>query len=311
MSYLLDQCKYSPGVCNTSMNTNISVSAQGRPQPVDVDIVIPAYNEQRTLGNNIEALLDFLTHQNRDCPVWTVVIADNASTDATWLVARELCARHPDLVRAVHLDVKGRGLALATTWSHSLAKVVAYMDVDLSTDLNDIGALINPLLDGSTDVTFGSRLSPQSEVVRSTKREFISRAYNHMLHWYLDARFHDAQCGFKALTAQAAAQLLPRVSDNAWFFDTELLLLAQYGNLRVREIPVHWVEDQNSTVDILDTAWKDIQGMHRMKRELGIGSSDYERRHLSSRYSPLGWDAQGQRILPGSLLTMTKHEARP
>ncbi len=132
------------------------------------------------------------------------MIADNASTDASWQIAKSLCDWCPNQVRALHLARKGRGYALKQAWLSSKAAVVAYMDVDLSTDIGSTGSLILPLLQGGADIAFGSRLMPQSQVTRSPKREFISRTYNLMLRSYLAVSFHDAQCGFKAITAQAA-----------------------------------------------------------------------------------------------------------
>ena len=285
------------------------VEYRGDPRPVDADIVIPVYNESATLSRSIRILHQYLsTPQPELAPYsWNIVIADNASTDATWHIAQRLHKEFAGTVRAVHISRKGRGYALKRTWGDSLATVMAYMDVDLSTDIRATSALIGTLLAGQADVAIGSRLSEDSQVVRSSKREFISRAYNLMLRVYLGARFHDAQCGFKALTAQAAHRLLDKIEDDEWFFDTELLMLAQDGGLRLAEIPVHWVEDMQSTVNIPDTVLKDLEGMARIHRKhvaMARTSSQIDY-HLSSRYSTLGWDAVGQRELRGSLLEVT------
>ena len=282
------------------------IEYRGDPQPVDADIVIPIYNESATLSRSIRTLRDYLsTPQSEGMPFsWNIVIADNASTDATWPIAQRLHKEFPGTVRAVHISRKGRGYALKRTWGDSLARVMAYMDVDLSTDIRATPALIGTLLAGQADIAIGSRLSENSQVVRSSKREFISRSYNLMLRVYLGARFHDAQCGFKALTAQAARRLLDKIEDNEWFFDTELLMLAQDEGLRLAEIPVHWVEDTQSTVNIPDTVFKDLSGMARLHRKhvAMARTSSRINYHLSSRYSTLGWDALGQRELRGSLL---------
>ncbi len=197
----------------------------GSPQPVDADIVIPIFNEEVQLADSVSTLCSFLDRHARDLTPfsWNIVIADNASTDASWQIAKSLCDWCPNQVRALHLTRKGRGYALKQAWLGSRATFVAYMDVDLSTDIGSTGSLILPLLQGGADIAFGSRLMPQSQVTRSPKREFISRAYNLMLRSYLAVSFHDAQCGFKAITAQAAHALLPQVKDDEWFFDTELL----------------------------------------------------------------------------------------
>jgi Glycosyl transferase family 2 len=167
-------------------------------------------------------------------------------------------------VGAMHLPAKARGRALRTAWSVSRAEVLAYMDVDLSTDLSALLPLVAPLMSGHSDLAIGTRLAPGARVTRSRKRELISRCYNRLLHLALRAHFSDAQCGFKAIRAAAAAELLPLVQDEAWFFDTELLVLAQRRGLRIHEVPVDWVEDRDSRVEIVPTAVADLRGVARM-----------------------------------------------
>ena len=251
-------------------NASSIVERVGEPRDVDADIVIPVYNEQEQLVESVLRLMSHLASSQIEgwAYTWQIVIADNASTDDTWPIASRLAAQYPDRVRAVRIAAKGRGRALKLAWGESLAKIVAYMDVDLSTDIAQTGVLIGSLLYGGADVSFGCRLFDESQVVRSTKREFISRTYNGMLRVLLGAAFHDAQCGFKAMTAPAARHLLPYVQDNEWFFDTELLLLAQATNMRMYEFPVHWIEDPGTTVNIPDTVAKDLKGMWRMNGTL-------------------------------------------
>ena len=311
---------HSHGALYNSMNTTQPTAASrsqeatvltcGEPELIDADIVIPVYNESEALAKSIDTLHQYLS-ENPDNHVpfsWNIVIADNASTDETWDIAQRLCSEYPGEVRAVHIDRKGRGYALKHTWGHSLAKVRAYMDVDLSTDITATPALIGCLLGGDADIAIGSRLMKDSQVTRSAKREFISRTYNLMLRNYLGATFHDAQCGFKAITARTAHVLLDEVQDNEWFFDTELLVLAQEHGMRLAEIPVRWVEDTGSTVNIPDTVAKDLSGMHRMHRAMNRNPDQLTYR-LSSRYSTLGWDSTGQRQLRGSLLESTASAA--
>jgi hypothetical protein len=175
-------------------------------------------------------------------------------------------------VRAVHLDLPGRGRALHQVWSSSDAEVLAYMDVDLSTDLNALLPLVAPLLSGHSDVAIGSRLAHGSRVVRGLKRELISRCYNLLLRITLGARFSDAQCGFKAIGAFQARQVLPLVEDRGWFFDTELLVLAQRAGLRIHEVPVDWIDDADSRVDIVSTALGDLRGIARLGLGLATGT---------------------------------------
>lgn len=233
-----------------------------------VDIVVPVYNEEVDLGPSVRRLHEYLISEVG----WRchITIADNASTDGTWALAAQL-ATELDGVRAVRLDRKGRGRALKAVWSASPARVLAYMDVDLSTDLRALLPLVAPLVSGHSDLAIGSRLARSSRVVRGPKREFISRSYNALLKGALRVSFSDAQCGFKAIRREAAAELLPLVEDGNWFFDTELLVLAQRSGMRIHEVPVDWVDDPDSTVDIVATAMEDLRGIRRLARGLMSG----------------------------------------
>jgi glycosyltransferase involved in cell wall biosynthesis len=183
-----------------------------------VDIVVPVRNEERDLAPSVERLVGYL----RESFPFTarITIADNGSTDGTWAIASMLESKL-GIVRAVHMEQPGRGRALRAIWSQSDAEVLAYMDVDLSTDLNALLPLVAPLLSGHSDLAIGTRLARGSRVVRGPKREVISRCYNMLLHASLGAGFSDAQCGFKAIRREQAQVLLPLTEDNAWFFDTE------------------------------------------------------------------------------------------
>ena len=229
--------------------------------PVQVDIVVPVYNEQAGLERSIRRLHRFL---DTEFPfTWRIVIADNASTDATPAIARTV-ARTLSGVQVLRLERKGRGRALRAAWSASDARVVCYMDVDLSTDLRGLLPLVAPLLSGHSDLAIGTRLASGARVVRGPKRELISRAYNAILHTTLRARFSDAQCGFKAVRRDALPALLAEVRDDGWFFDTELLVLAQRQGLRIHEVPVDWIDDPDSHVAIVRTALDDLRGVARL-----------------------------------------------
>ncbi len=227
-----------------------------------VDIFIPVYNEERVLACSVIKLREHLL--GHEFPYqWTIVIADNASTDATLEIAQHLAQKFAD-VRYIHLDQKGRGRALRRAWLESKADLVCYMDVDLSTNLNSLRPLLDSLSDGY-DVAIGSRLMPASRTTRSLRREVISRTYNLMIKALFWNHFSDAQCGFKALTRRAVDALVPLVEDQAWFFDTELLLLAERLGYRIKEIPVEWIEDLDSRVKIVKTAIDDIKGLLRVR----------------------------------------------
>jgi glycosyltransferase involved in cell wall biosynthesis len=245
---------------------SVSLHPFSEPAP-QIDVVIPVYNEEQVLEYTIRRLHRFLMDE---LPfTWRIVIADNASVDATPQIARKL-ARELAGVRLLRLEEKGRGRALRAAWSQSPAQVVCYMDVDLSTDLRGLLPLVAPLLSGHSDLAIGTRLAHGARVVRGPKRELISRGYNTILHTALRARFSDAQCGFKAVRTAALRGLIDDVRDDGWFFDTELLVLAQRRGLRIHEVPVDWVDDPDSRVDVLRTAWDDLRGVARLAADGAI-----------------------------------------
>jgi putative flippase GtrA len=239
------------------------------PRPAQVEIVIPVRNEERDLGPSVRRLRAYLDA----CFPFAarITIADNGSTDGTWARALELARELPQ-VRAVRIERPGRGGALRSVWAGSDAEVCAYMDVDLSTDLNALLPLVAPLLSGHSDVAIGTRLSRAARVIRGPKREIISRCYNLLLHASLGTRFSDAQCGFKAIRADAARALLPLTTDTGWFFDTELLVLAERAGLRIHEIPVDWIDDPDSRVKVVAAALGDLRGIVRLGTGLARGT---------------------------------------
>ncbi|MCH5645260.1 glycosyltransferase [Gordonia sp. ABSL49_1] len=233
-----------------------------------LDIVVPVYNEEADVADSVRRLAEHLrTHVPYTA---RITVADNASTDATLAIAAAL-TEEIDGLRVVHLDEKGRGRALNSVWRGSDAEIVAYCDVDLSTDLNALMPLIAPLISRHSDIAIGTRLARTSRVVRGPKREFISRSYNLILRTTMRAKFSDAQCGFKAMRTDIARELLPYVEDTGWFFDTELLVLAERIGLRIAEVPVDWVDDPDSTVDIVSTAVADLKGCARVGYALAAG----------------------------------------
>lgn len=246
----------------TPARAPITVAPGGPPV---VDVVIPVFDEERDLVPSVRRLHRVL-QEEFPLPA-RITIVDNASTDATWPLARMLADDLPG-VRAIRLEQKGRGRALRAAWETSDAPVLAYMDVDLSTDLAGLLPLVAPLVSGHSDVAIGSRRARGARTVRGAKRELLSRGYNVLLRATLRTGFSDAQCGFKAIRADAARELLPRVQDPAWFFDTELLVLAERAGMRIHEVPVDWVDDPDSRVDIRRTVLDDLRGILRIGPEL-------------------------------------------
>lgn len=228
-----------------------------------VDVVIPVYNEVKVLEQSVNRTLElFDAHPNFD---WRIVVADNGSTDGTGKLAQELETRD-QRVHALLLSIKGRGVALRKAWTNSEADVVAYMDVDLSTDINQLPKLVSMVADGGCDVAIGSRLAKGSKTDRQLKREITSRGYVMMIRaTFPKLRISDAQCGFKAVSRHTADTIVPKIENRMWFFDTELLILAHQAGLRICELPVRWVEDRDSKVHIVKTAMEDIRGLVRMR----------------------------------------------
>jgi glycosyltransferase involved in cell wall biosynthesis len=239
------------------------------PGESQVEIVVPVRDEESGLEPAVRRLRAFLDDSFPFAAA--ITIADNGSTDRTWAQALALATEFPS-VRAVRVERPGRGGALRTIWTSSIADIYAYMDVDLSTDLNALLPLVAPLLSGHSDVAIGTRLARGARVVRGPKREIISRCYNLLLHACLGTRFSDAQCGFKAIRADAARALLPLTADTGWFFDTELLVLAERAGLRIHEVPVDWIDDADSRVDVVATALGDLRGIVRLGTGLARGT---------------------------------------
>jgi glycosyltransferase involved in cell wall biosynthesis len=230
--------------------------------PTTVDVVIPVYNEEADLERSVDALRRFLA---KSFPYrWRIVVADNASVDGTLEIAKRLSSQYPE-VTYLHLEQKGRGRALRRAWLESEADIVSYMDVDLSTDLEAFPTLIDGLVKEGYHLAIGSRLKKGAKVERQLKREIISRCYNLLIRLMFRNRFSDAQCGFKALTRQAVLDLVPIVEDQGWFFDSELLLRAEQKGYQIYEVPVGWVDDPDSRVNIAQTAWGDLKGLFRVR----------------------------------------------
>lgn len=261
----------------------------GAPAPVSADIVLPVTyaHAAHQLESSVGTLVDFLSEYEvqRGDFTWNIVIAVSTNDPDTWRRVEELAGVYSGKIRALRMLNAGHGKLLKTAWCESEARLVSYVDLSLSTDIKDMGFLLGSLLVGGVDVAIGSRLLSASQVDRSKRRELISRTYNMMLHSYLGASFHDAQCGFKALTAEVAHTLLPYIDDDGLFFDAELLLLAQSAGMLIYEIPVVWTEPKDPNFSVPDTAQHDLEGMRRMKRTFSTA------RTSSGRSIP--WDCSG------------------
>jgi glycosyltransferase involved in cell wall biosynthesis len=239
---------------------------------VTLDVVIPVLNEAHVLAKSVATVREFCA-KNLPCR-WRVVVADNGSTDGTDKIAEQLAAQHSD-VHVQRLDVRGRGRALRAAWTSSKADIVCYMDVDLSTELAALPRSLNAIVKEGYDIAIGSRLMRESKTTRSPKREFISQAYNIFVKLVLQTGFSDAQCGFKMCTRRVVNEIVPQVEDQSWFFDTELLVLAEKQGYRIKDLAVVWIEDDDSRVKIIQTAWDDIKGVLRLRRLLWARSREF------------------------------------
>jgi glycosyltransferase involved in cell wall biosynthesis len=227
-----------------------------------VSIVIPVYNEEVELASSVRTLVAYLKIHLQDFH-WEVIIADNASTDKTYVIAKKLSIAFSS-VRVLHLKEKGRGRAVKKAWTESTSDFCAYLDVDLSTDLKHLPGLIRSLQRGY-DVAIGTRNAWGSRVYgRSFLRTITSKGYIALIKMFFLVRFSDAQCGFKAVSRKIINQVLPLVEDTGWFFDTEMLLIAEKSGFRVYEEPVTWIDNPGSTVRVMKTAQGDLFGLKRL-----------------------------------------------
>ena len=229
-----------------------------------IDIVIPVLNEEKSLPICLDKILIYI-NDNKQYK-WHIIIADNGSNDSTNLIASSYAGKYKN-ISLVTLSKRGRGRALKKAWLSSDSDVSMYMDVDLSTDLKFTTLLVDEITKNNYDISIGSRLHKKSKVYdRTPFREFTSRAYNLLIHIIFPfPGFKDAQCGFKAISKNIRKDLLNKIKDNEWFFDTELLLLSKKYGYRISEIPVIWKDDPDTRVKVISTAIKDIKGLIRVR----------------------------------------------
>jgi glycosyltransferase involved in cell wall biosynthesis len=228
-----------------------------------VDVVIPVLNEEKALPTSVAMLHQFLS--DRSPYPFRIIIADNGSTDQTPAIAESLSQKYPE-VSWTRLEIRGRGRALRKTWLESDADIFTYMDVDLSTRLDAFPPLVRAIGEEGYDLATGSRLMKGSVVKKRTlKREITSRCYNLIIKATFFTSFSDAQCGFKAISRNAAQFLVPKIQDQGWFFDSELLILAEKGGYHIKDVPVEWVDDPDSRVRVVKTATDDLKGLLRLR----------------------------------------------
>jgi len=230
----------------------------------EIDLVLPAYNEEKDLEKSILKLYDWI--QEHPKYKWMITIACNASTDKTVLIARGLQTKFPKIIKMIDIPMKGKGVAVSTSLLESNSQICVFMDVDLSTDLKHIPEIIEPIINNEADFCIGSRRLKESQIERSLFRGFLSWSYNQILKTILHLEISDAQCGFKGIRTDLAKKIIPLIENKTWFFDTELLIIAQKNNLRIKEIPVKWTEDTQTKVVITKIILELLKGVWRMKK---------------------------------------------
>ena len=231
---------------------------------VKVDIVIPVYNEEVNLEKNINILTEWL--KNNFKYEWIVTIADNGSTDNTKKIAKDLDMKNKKIILK-EITSKGRGIALRESWLSSTSDICAFMDIDLSTELEYLNEIIYPIVELECEICCGSRWMSSSNVKRGLFRGILSWSYNFILQTTLGLKIKDSQIGFKAIKTDTAKKVIPLIKDNEWFFDTELLLISQKNDLKIKQIPVIWIDHPKSTVVVLKTVKMFLRNVWRMKKD--------------------------------------------
>jgi len=243
----------------------------GNIYPTDVksfEIVIPVYNEEEQLEQSILTLHHFLSTEYPSSQ-WRITIANNGSRDSTKEIAVNLVKTHKN-INYFHLDGKGFGKAVKSVWKDSPYSILGFMDLDLSTDLKHLPEAIDILLDSRTDIVVGNRLLPKSVVEnRSPLREITSRSFNLILKTYLKVRFSDGMCGFKFIRRESCAKLLDfGIQNDEWFFSTELLIIAEWLGFKIYELPIRWVDTDQSKAKMFELTKKYLGEMVRVKARL-------------------------------------------
>jgi glycosyltransferase involved in cell wall biosynthesis len=229
-----------------------------------IEITIPILNEEFRLEQGVTEAVEFL--ENSGIDNYSIVLADNGSTDNTEQIAQSLTKRFPT-VKAIKVSKRGVGLALKQSWGSSEADFIGYMDVDLATDLNHILEAYRILQGEEVDVVNGSRLLPNSQVKnRSIIRGITSHGFNYLLKALLKVNISDGMCGFKFLKKTSYDKILKSgLENNEWFFCTELLVKAEWMGMNIHEIPVKWEDDSDSRVELFKTITKYLKEIKRLK----------------------------------------------
>ncbi|MBI4652910.1 glycosyltransferase [Candidatus Kuenenbacteria bacterium] len=236
-----------------------------------IEFCVPVHNEEKILKNNILKLLNYCHNQNFNFD-WKIVLINNGSQDNSEKICQELFNQYSQKIKIENIKQSGKGRALKFYWQKSKADIVIYMDIDLAVSLDNIPNLIEPIVQENYDLIIGSRLLSDSKIKRSFIRELSSQTYNFLSKIILGHYFSDLQCGFKAIKVDVFKKIAPYIQNNKWFFDTELIVFANYFKYKIKEIPIEWQEnrydERKSKVNLVKDSLKFLINLIKLKIRL-------------------------------------------
>jgi glycosyltransferase AglD len=214
---------------------------------IKVSLILPAYNEADRIEETVKQTAKAL---EKITSFFEIIIVEDGSNDGTDKIASKLAMEH-NYISHIHSDLRlGKGGALTKALKYTSGGILCFMDVDLATDLIHLKELINSISIEGYDFAIGSRMIPGSDAKRSLKRDVASKGFKFLVRTVLNSNIYDHQCGFKAFKRESIFNLLDKVQDKRWFWDTELLVLAQYYGYKVKEFPVTWREGSVSKLNL-------------------------------------------------------------
>ncbi|MGQ9778956.1 MAG: dolichyl-phosphate beta-glucosyltransferase [Bacillota bacterium] len=227
-----------------------------------LSLVIPAYNEEERLPKTLDRIIAYFA----DREDYEIVVVDDGSTDNTLALARAYAARYPQIRVVTNGTNRGKGYSVRHGLLVARGRIRLFSDSDLSTPIEETPKLLARLKEGY-DLAIGSRYSPDANLVRPQPfyRRILRLGFNLLVRLITGLKYHDTQCGFKALTKESAELIAPRLSIAGFGFDPELLWIAERFGLRVAEVGVTWVDDRRSKVRPLRDAWRMFLDLIRIR----------------------------------------------
>jgi glycosyltransferase involved in cell wall biosynthesis len=218
----------------------------------EISAIIPAYNECRRIEKAINITRESLYALT---PFAEVIISEDGSSDGTYDIAAKLAEDNAETC-LLHSDKRcGKGLALKRAIKAAKGDIICFMDADMATDMLYLPVLIDAIRVEEYDIAIASRLAPASNIERSKTRSIASKAYNTMVRLILRSRIYDHQCGFKAFKRSSILPILDQIKDDRWFWDTEMLVRAQFAGYKIKEIPVSWKEADSTQFNLIKDSY--------------------------------------------------------